>query len=127
MQDTPVTDDTAGVVSYDLSCFLLSLLLLLRCVLQPPSPAALPAPVDSAVQVVQQPGGIYAAAVFNGVATPRKCAEVQQQLLADLQEAGLDVQDPKAWVLARYNDPSVKPRFRRNEVLMKLKSFDLWQ
>lgn len=79
------------------------------------------------MQLQQQPGGVWAAALFNGVATPRKCAEVQQQLLAALQEAGLEVQDPAAWVLARYNDPSVKPRNRRNEILMQLKSFDLWQ
>jgi hypothetical protein len=78
------------------------------------------------VQLQQQPGGIYAAAVFNGVATPRKCGEVQQQLLAALLEAGVTVPDPDAWVLARYNDPSVKPRFRRNEILMQLQEFDLW-
>ena len=28
--------------------------------------------------------------------------------------------------LARYNDPSTKPRFRRNEVLVKLEKFELW-
>lgn len=79
------------------------------------------------MRLQQQPGGVYAAAVFSGVATPRRCAEVQQQLLGALQEAGLRVADPGSWVLARYNDPSVKPRFRRNEVLMKLEGFDLWQ
>lgn len=90
------------------------------------SPAALPAPRNPAIKVLQQPGGVYAAAVFNGVATPRQCADVQQQLLAALREAGLSPQDPDSWVLARYNDPSVKPRFRRNEILMQLRSFDVW-
>ena len=52
---------------------------------------------------------------------------MQQELLAALREAGLTPQDDDAWVLARYNDPSVKPRFRRNEILMQLKDFDLWQ
>jgi hypothetical protein len=31
------------------------------------------------------------------------------------------------WALARYNDPSVAPVFRRNEVLIELKEFELWQ
>jgi len=88
--------------------------------------AALPQPVNPAVQLQQESGDIYAAAIFNGVATPRRCQEVQQQLLAALQEAGLQAADSSKWTLARYNDPSVKPRFRRNEVLIKLKMFDLW-
>lgn len=90
------------------------------------SPASLPVPNDPSVQLQQQPGGIYAAALFNGVATPRKCTEVHRELLSALQEAGLQPVDSAAWTLARYNDPSVKPRFRRNEVLMRLKDFDLW-
>eukprot|EP00775_Hariotina_reticulata_P003368 gene3368-3643_t len=88
--------------------------------------ASLPRPVNSAVQLQQESGGVYAAAVFNGVATPRRCLEVQQQLLAALQVAGLQPADSSKWTLARYNDPSVKPRFRRNEVLIKLQNFDIW-
>jgi hypothetical protein len=91
------------------------------------SPADLPAPLDPAVQLCQQPGGVYAAAIFNGVATPRVCADVAAQLLADLPESGLRAAEPGAWTLARYNDPSVKPRFRRNEVLIALQDFDLWK
>jgi hypothetical protein len=64
--------------------------------------------------------------MFSGVATPRRCAEVQRELLAALQADGLQVADPDAWALARYNDPSVRPQFRRNEVLMQLQDFDLW-
>ena len=30
------------------------------------------------------------------------------------------------WVLARYQDPSTRPWFRRNEVLLQLSEFDLW-
>lgn len=86
----------------------------------------LPIPNNPSVQLQQQPGGIYAASIFSGVATPRKCAEVQRELLAALQEAGMQPVDDAAWTLARYNDPSVKPRFRRNEVLMQLRDFDLW-
>lgn len=31
------------------------------------------------------------------------------------------------WVLARYNDPSTKSFFRRNEVMVQLADFDLWK
>eukprot|EP00879_Flechtneria_rotunda_P020020 GHRR01021048.1.p2 GENE.GHRR01021048.1~~GHRR01021048.1.p2 ORF type:complete len:194 (+),score=67.76 GHRR01021048.1:955-1536(+) len=113
---TPVLSNTAGYMQF---------------VVDPDTPQAstssLPAPSNSSVRLLQQSGGIYAAAMFNGVATPRKCAEVQQQLLTALQEAGLQPVDASLWTLARYNDPSVRPMFRRNEVLMHLKDFDLWQ
>jgi len=32
----------------------------------------------------------------------------------------------KDWTLARYNDPSTKGPFRRNEVLISVINFDLW-
>ena len=32
----------------------------------------------------------------------------------------------ESYVLARYNDPSTRPRFRRNEVLIPLENFSLW-
>lgn len=88
--------------------------------------ASLPAPLDPAVQLQRRPGGIYAAAVFSGVATPRKCSEVSTQLLAALHETRLQPADSSSWMLARYNDPSVKPRFRRNEILVELRDFNLW-
>ena len=31
-----------------------------------------------------------------------------------------------SYILARYNDPSTRPRFRRNEVLLPLADFELW-
>ena len=31
------------------------------------------------------------------------------------------------WFLARYNDPSTKPMFRKNELLIPVKEFDLWE
>ena len=31
------------------------------------------------------------------------------------------------WVLARYNDPSTRSFFRRNECMVKLSDFDLWK
>ncbi len=34
----------------------------------------------------------------------------------------------RSWSLARYNDPSTPPPFRRNEVLMQLDdNFDIWK
>ena len=30
------------------------------------------------------------------------------------------------WLLARYNDPSTKGPFRRNEVMVPVKDFDIW-
>jgi hypothetical protein len=78
------------------------------------------------VQLQRRPGGIYAAAVFNGVATPRRCSEVSSELFTALQEARLKPVSSSSWMLARYNDPSVKPRFRRNEILVELQDFDLW-
>lgn len=90
------------------------------------SPASLPAPSDSAVQLQRRSGGIYAAALFSGVATPRRCLEVSSELLSALQGARLKPVNSSSWMLARYNDPSVKPRFRRNEILVELQDFDLW-
>ncbi|KAF8066298.1 heme-binding-like protein [Scenedesmus sp. PABB004] len=111
---TPVLSDTAGNMAF-----------VVDAAPQAP-PAALPAPLDPAVQLAAAPGGLWAAAVFGGVATPRAAAKAAAALLADLEAAGLRPVDPGLWSLARYNDPSVKPRFRRNEVLVQLASFDLW-
>jgi DNA gyrase inhibitor GyrI len=85
----------------------------------------LPAATRSEVALGQVPGGYYAAAVFNGVATPSKSNEVEAQLRQQLQQEGLQAAGSE-WLLARYNDPSVKPAFRRNEVLIPLADFDLW-
>ena len=47
-------------------------------------------------------------------------------LQASLEADGIDFDSDK-WILARYNDPSTKPAARKNEVLIPLKSFDIWQ
>jgi len=39
--------------------------------------------------------------------------------------SGLKTADAN-YVLARYNDPSTKARYRRNEVLIKIDDFELW-
>lgn len=88
--------------------------------------ASAPQPADAAVRVVRDPGGLFAAAVFNGVATPRAAAAAAAELTTALEAAGLVPAEPGAWTLARYNDPSVPARLRRNEVLVRLSDFDLW-
>ena len=82
-------------------------------------------PTESSVSCKQQPGGFYAVVQFNGVATPQKCREAEQNLRSKLVADGLKPEG-STWWLARYNDPSVKPQFRRNEVLIPLVEFDLW-
>ena len=47
---------------------------------------------------------------------PRRGALARDGLQAEL-----------GWTLARYNDPSVAPPFRRNEAMIELKDFELWQ
>jgi hypothetical protein len=81
-------------------------------------------PPGAAVRLAARPGGTWAAAVFTGVATPRRCKEVEDALRSALARDGLRAR-PGA-TLARYNDPGVKPARRRNEVLVELEGFDLW-
>jgi hypothetical protein len=91
--------------------------------------AAQPLP-GSSVSVREDPGGIFAVREFSGVATPAQVAAEASALRAEVAAAGFRLGEKGAAVrLARYNDPSVKPRFRRNEVLLPLdeRSFDLWK
>ena len=85
----------------------------------------MPAPQASNVRLRKQPGGTFAAATFSGVADAAAAARAQAGLMAALQRRGLTA-DGSDWVLARYNDPSTQPMFRRNEVLVPLKDFQLW-
>lgn len=87
--------------------------------------STLPAPATGGIQTQQEPGGIYAVRVFPGTASEEDSKAQEQQLRRALQRDGLAAE--LGWTLARYNDPSVKAPFRRNEVLIKLKEFDLWQ
>ena len=87
--------------------------------------ASVPAPVANGVEVREQPGGCYAAASFSGVADARASAAVEAALRRSMQGRGLDAEGAD-WLLARYNDPSTKPVFRRNEVLIPVRDFTLW-
>jgi SOUL heme-binding protein len=42
------------------------------------------------------------------------------------KDEGMEGLAGEDWVLARYNDPSIQPIFRRNEVLVPVAKFDLW-
>ena len=52
---------------------------------------------------------------------PTQLSELRMLLSADGRTAA-----DESYILARYNDPSTRPRFRRNEVLVPLADFSLW-
>lgn len=87
--------------------------------------ASLPAPDDDQVAFVQMPGGIYAARSFSGMAD-HKQAHAQLQTLRQKMARDKIQAVSETWTLARYNDPSTKGPFRRNEVLVPVENFDLW-
>ena len=63
---------------------------------------------------------------FSGRAD-QEAAEQQLQILKQaVVRDGLHMASEE-WQLARYNDPSTKPMFRRNEVMLESAEFDLWQ
>ncbi|KAL0027314.1 hypothetical protein WJX77_012126 [Trebouxia sp. C0004] len=86
---------------------------------------SLPAPLDDAVRCIHMPGGTYAVRSFSGMAGEKQAQKQLERLRVamardDLQGGATD------WTLARYNDPSTKGPFRRNEVLISVTNFDLW-
>jgi hypothetical protein len=84
---------------------------------------AAPQPLDPSVQVREAPGGTFAVAAFSGYASAPEAEAEAAKLRAAVAADGLNVGGD--WVLARYNDPSVLPPFRRNEVLVPLAGFQL--
>ena len=87
--------------------------------------SSVPAPQTDNVTVREQPGGIYAAASFSGTADPQTAAKVEAELRTAMQKRGLEA-DGADWSLCRFNDPSTRPMFRRNEVLIPINNFELW-
>ena len=85
----------------------------------------LPGPLSDSVRTREEAGGLFAVSVFSGKASEevakQKVAELRDSLRADR----VDFYGSK-WLLARYNDPSTRPAFRRNEVLVPVKEFNLW-
>jgi hypothetical protein len=116
---TPVLSDSAGRMQFVLPSSSSS-----------SSSSSTPSPLPgSPVKVRSHPGGLFAVREFSGVATPALVASEASALRADVAAAGFALKEGSAVRLARYNDPSVKPRFRRNEVLLALdeQAFDLWK
>lgn len=85
-----------------------------------------PVPEAKEVRTRQVEGGLFALRTFAGEANPAVVDEQRATLKQKLEEDSVAIEDPDKWLLARYNDPSTKPKNRRNEVLIPLASFDLW-
>ena len=87
--------------------------------------ASLPAPNTDRVSVSERPSGEYAAISFSGVADPPAAAQKERELQALMQRRQISAAGSE-WYLARYNDPSTRPAMRKNEILIPVKGFDLW-
>eukprot|EP00884_Botryococcus_braunii_P014203 jgi/Botrbrau1/22784/Bobra.0132s0110.1 len=87
------------------------------------APDDLPAPRDNTVVRKKVDGGIVAASSFSGLPLDFEVVEKERRLRAALLLDGLKPEE--GYRLARYNDPFTPPPIRRNEVLIKLESFEL--
>lgn len=88
-------------------------------------PEQLPAPKQgSGVDISSQPGGVYAALRFNGIATDDAARDAEEKLDAALRRDGFTRAAGVPCSLAQYNEPLTNPLRRRNEVLVLLDGFD---
>ena len=78
---------------------------------------------SSSVEVSQTAAGICAAAAVPGLPSESDVREAEDRLRRELASEGIECEDGDE--LARYNEPFVLPPFRRNEVLIRLKNFQL--
>ena len=87
------------------------------------TPADVPSPTDSSknIEVLEEEGAMVAVASVSGVPLEADVTRAEQALRSALERDGLDCKE--GFELARYNEPFVLPPFRRNEVLIRLKSF----
>jgi len=81
----------------------------------------LPSPVDSRVLRKSEKGGVYAAVRFSGWPLDYEVVQNERALRDALLRDGYN--PLPGYSLARYNEPSVPPMFRRNEVLIELHNF----
>ena len=87
--------------------------------------SAAPRPNEgSGVDVRQEPGGVFAARRFAGIATDELAKQEEEKLAKSLAADGLARDAGAPASLAQYNDPLTNPVQRRNDVLIKLESFD---
>ncbi|KAG2497077.1 hypothetical protein HYH03_005072 [Edaphochlamys debaryana] len=112
---TPVFSDTAGSMRFVIGQSALQAL------------PQLPAPNSPAVTLGRQEGGVFAVRLFPGVAQEEDASREAKALRDSLARDGVRAASPSGYTLARYNDPSTPGPFRRNEVLVPLEGFDIWQ
>eukprot|EP00208_Stichococcus_sp_RCC1054_P000489 CAMPEP_0206140442 /NCGR_PEP_ID=MMETSP1473-20131121/9492_1 /ASSEMBLY_ACC=CAM_ASM_001109 /TAXON_ID=1461547 /ORGANISM="Stichococcus sp, Strain RCC1054" /LENGTH=369 /DNA_ID=CAMNT_0053534595 /DNA_START=232 /DNA_END=1341 /DNA_ORIENTATION=+ len=86
---------------------------------------SLPKPLEEGVDLVQKPGGYFAAVTFSGMADEERAQQEAARLRAALPKHNLKPRSGQ-YIVARYNDPGTKPIFRRNDVLIELEDFKLW-
>jgi hypothetical protein len=81
------------------------------------STETLPQPTDPRIEIVEVPGGMWAAARFRGRAQSRYAA-ARQSLEASLIELGIGATGPAE--IAQYDPPWIPTPFRRNEILIQV-------
>lgn len=97
------------------------------CVIQAPClQGEPPLPESDAVRTRIMPGGLFAAYPFNGAADEAVAKDKLVALRAALSRDRVGYEDAAEWILARYNDPSTRPIFRHNEVIIPVSKFDMW-
>ncbi len=76
----------------------------------------LPEPIDSRIELKQEPGRLMAAVRYSGTWSRKGYEENKERLLAWIEEQGFEQTGDPVW--ARYNPPFMPWFLRRNEVLL---------
>lgn len=82
---------------------------------------------------MQEPGCVFAVLRYSGQVDEELRTQKREELLSRMAEDGLEPQKNPAdgsvlTYTAQYNDPRVKPFFRRNEVFVACTDkLDIWQ
>ncbi|MEN8689866.1 MAG: heme-binding protein [Desulfobacterales bacterium] len=76
----------------------------------------LPEPVDSRIDIKQEPGRLVAAVRYSGTWSRKRYEENKARLLAWIEERGFKQTAEPVW--ARYNPPFMPWFLRRNEILI---------
>ena len=76
----------------------------------------LPEPVDSRIDIKQEPGRLVAAVLYSGTWSRKRYEENKARLLAWIEERGFKQTAEPVW--ARYNPPFMPWFLRRNEILI---------
>jgi effector-binding domain-containing protein len=80
----------------------------------------LPEPVDSRIEIKQEPGRLMAAVRYSGTWSRKRYEENKARLLAWIEERGFKQTAEPVW--ARYNPPFMPWFLRRNEILIPVDS-----